>query len=79
VPVVATAVGGVPEIATDGETALLVKPADAHALADAMARLLADAQLGFRLADRARQLARQRYTPEGRTRRLVGIYRGVVA
>jgi glycosyltransferase involved in cell wall biosynthesis len=79
VPVVATAVGGVPEIATDGETALLVKPADAHALADAMARLLADAQLGFRLADRARQLARQRYTPEERTRRLVGIYRGVVA
>ena len=79
VPLVATAVGGVPEIATHGETALLVKPGDAHALAEAMGLLLEDRQLASSLAARARQLVRERYAPEERTRRLVEIYRGVVA
>jgi glycosyltransferase involved in cell wall biosynthesis len=79
VPVVATAVGGVPEIATDGETALLVKPGDARALAEAMGRLLGDRPLGSQMAARARQLVRERFTPEERTKRLVEIYRGVVA
>ncbi|MGA2184822.1 MAG: glycosyltransferase family 4 protein [Bryobacteraceae bacterium] len=78
VPLVATAVGGVPEIATHGETALLVKPGDAHALAEAMGRLLEDRQLASGLAARARQLVRERYAPEERTKRLVEIYRGVV-
>jgi glycosyltransferase involved in cell wall biosynthesis len=79
VPLVATAVGGVPEIANDGETALLVKPGDARALAESMGRLLEDRQLSSGLAARARQLVRERYAPEQRTRRLVEIYRGVVA
>ncbi len=42
VPVVATRVGGVPEVVTDGETGLLVPPADPAALAAALGRLLAD-------------------------------------
>jgi L-malate glycosyltransferase len=79
VPLVATAVGGVPEIATDGETALLVQPGDSRALAESMARLLENRQLGARLAAQARQLVRERYAPEARTKRLVEIYRGVVS
>jgi glycosyltransferase involved in cell wall biosynthesis len=39
-PVVATRVGGVPEVVKDGETGLLVRPASAHDLAAAMSRLL---------------------------------------
>jgi len=79
VPLVATAVGGVPEIVNHGETALLVKPGDARALAEAMGRLLKDPRLGSALTARARQLVHERYAPEERTRRLVEIYRGVVA
>ena len=41
-PVVATSVGGVPEVVADGETGLLVEPGDPEALAKAVLKLLAD-------------------------------------
>jgi glycosyltransferase involved in cell wall biosynthesis len=55
-PVVATAVGGTPEIVTDGETGLLVPPGDPVALAEAIDKLLADPRLAeaFGRAGRAR-------------------------
>jgi glycosyltransferase involved in cell wall biosynthesis len=44
-PVVACAVGGMPEIVVDGETGLLVPPNDPPRLAEALARLCSDAPL----------------------------------
>jgi len=52
-PVIATAVGGVPEIVHDGENGLLVAPNDPEALAGAIRRLLADDDLRRRLAEAA--------------------------
>lgn len=57
VPVVATAVSGVPEVVRDGETGLLVEPEDPRRLADAIARLLDDPALRHRLAAAARAWA----------------------
>ncbi len=54
VPVVATRVGGVPEIVVDEECGLLVPPSDEAALAAAIARALDDADLRRRLADGGR-------------------------
>ena len=55
-PVVATAVGGTPEVVVQGETGLLVPPRDPVALADAMLKLMADPGLAeaFGRAGRAR-------------------------
>jgi glycosyltransferase involved in cell wall biosynthesis len=55
-PVVAASVGGVPELVVDGETGFLIPPADEAALASALERLVADADLRRRMgaAGRAR-------------------------
>jgi glycosyltransferase involved in cell wall biosynthesis len=52
-PVVATAVGGVPELVRNGENGLLVPAGDADALADAIRRLVSEPGLRERLAERA--------------------------
>ena len=49
-PVIATAVGGVPEVVRDGENGLLVPPGDVEAIAAAIERLLGDASLRAALA-----------------------------
>jgi glycosyltransferase involved in cell wall biosynthesis len=53
-PVIATAVDGTPEVVLDGETGLLVPPADPPALAEAVNRLLADRELAARLGQQGR-------------------------
>ena len=73
-PIVATRVGGVPEIATDGTTALLVPPRQPLALAGAIVRLLDDAALGAELGAAARRRVLTDYTPEERTMRLSRLY-----
>ena len=52
-PVIATAVGGVPEVVRDGENGLLVAPNDAGSLAAAIVRFFSDAELRRRLASAA--------------------------
>jgi glycosyltransferase involved in cell wall biosynthesis len=78
VPVVATAVGGVPEIVTNHESALLVPPNDPKALAAAIGQLLADKTLGQRLVTNAATLVETRFTPDNYARSLVAIYREVI-
>jgi glycosyltransferase involved in cell wall biosynthesis len=52
-PVIATAVGGVPEVVRDGENGLLVAPGDPDALANAIGRFFADDALRARLSEAA--------------------------
>jgi glycosyltransferase involved in cell wall biosynthesis len=56
-PVVSTAVGGVPDLVTDGVSALLVPDGDADAMAKGVLRLLADPDLAGRLSRAGRDLA----------------------
>lgn len=63
-PCVTTLVGAIGEIASDGETALIVPPQDAAALAAALGRLMDDAALRARLGSNARAFALERCTLE---------------
>ncbi len=62
-PVIATAVGGVPEVVRDGENGLLVPPGDPAALAAAIERFFSDSELRARLADAA-PASVERYSEE---------------
>jgi glycosyltransferase involved in cell wall biosynthesis len=77
IPVVATAVGGIPEIVSHGESALLVHPGEFESMAGSIQRLLQDDGLAESLSTRAFALIRERHTPEGRARKLFEIYRDV--
>ena len=78
VPVVATSVGGVPEIVSHNATAMLAPPSNPGALADAIAAVLEDETLGRRLAESARELVVSSFAPAARTRRIVEAYSRVL-
>jgi len=63
VPVVTTALGGLPELVTDGENGRVVAPRDAGALAGAVAGLLQDPALAGRLGRAGRERMRERHDP----------------
>ncbi len=72
--VVATAVGGIPEVVDDGVTGLLVPPRDAGALAEKIAALLDDPGLAAHLGQRARAVIEERYSLDTMGERLLALY-----
>jgi glycosyltransferase involved in cell wall biosynthesis len=74
-PVIATPVGGVPEIVTHGHDGLLVPAGDVGALAAAIARLTNDPELRQRLGRAARDTVAKRFSLDSAVERLLGIYR----
>jgi glycosyltransferase involved in cell wall biosynthesis len=78
-PVVASEVGGVPEIVLDGETGLLVPPADPARLAEAMARVMTDAAATARMAANARRLAEKDMRFDNRMNQTLEVYRAAQA
>ncbi len=73
-PVVATAVGGIPEVIIHEESGLLAPPKDAAALADAMALLLEDQALGEKLGQRGRSLVVKNFSLERMAERVEAVY-----
>jgi glycosyltransferase involved in cell wall biosynthesis len=61
-PVVASRLGGVPEIVEDGATGFLVPPGDVEALHDRLDQLLGDPALAQRMGRRGRELVCERFT-----------------
>jgi glycosyltransferase involved in cell wall biosynthesis len=76
-PIVATRVGGIPEIATDNDTALLVDAHRPDSLAAAIRRLLQNPDLRERLALRAKAAA-VNYSPDAYRRSLTALYERVL-
>lgn len=77
-PIVATAVGGVPEILKDNESALLVPANDPQTMAAAIARVLGDQDLAQQLTTNSAALVATRYAPAEYVRALVKIYGDVI-
>jgi glycosyltransferase involved in cell wall biosynthesis len=73
-PIVATAVGGVPEQIQDGVHGLLVKPGDPRELAAAIGRLLDDRRLAWRLGQAAQERQRAKFDLDVVVTRLEDLY-----
>ena len=78
-PIVATAVGGVPEMVENNETGLLVPASDPQAMADAIARILNDKKLAEQLAENGGELVSTRFSPEAYVRSMVEVYSEVIS
>jgi glycosyltransferase involved in cell wall biosynthesis len=63
-PVVATRVGGLPDLISDQETGLLVRPKDADGLANAVLHLLHNPEIARTVGHKARMAARERFSVE---------------
>ena len=74
-PVIATRVGGVPEMMNDGESGFVVESEDETALAERMLTLLNDQDLCLRMGARGHELALRRFNPDAVARQTVEAYR----
>ena len=73
-PVVATAVGGVPEAVVDGVTGILVPPRAPGRLAEALLHLLSNVEERERMGERGRERARRLFSMEGMVRAYEELY-----
>ena len=77
-PVVASAVGGVEDVLTDGETGLLVSPGDSGRLAGRLGELLDDPDRARAIGRAGRRLAAEHYTAASMTAATAAVYREVL-
>jgi glycosyltransferase involved in cell wall biosynthesis len=73
-PVVASAVGGIPEVLTNGLDGLLVPPADPAALAEACIRLACSPELRVRMGEAGRATVEARYSLDAMVHQIEEIY-----
>jgi glycosyltransferase involved in cell wall biosynthesis len=74
VPVVATRVGGTPEVIEDGRTGLLVPPGDPKTLAAALLRLLRQPDYALALGKEGRTVAKERFDVSGMVTKTALLY-----
>ncbi len=77
-PIVATRIGGIPEVVEDGKTGLLVERKDSQALAEAIGRLLDDPAFARGLGQNGRQQIEAKYSLDAMGERLLALYEATI-
>jgi glycosyltransferase involved in cell wall biosynthesis len=77
-PVVATAVGGIPDLVADGTSGYLVKFGDVQAIADSLSAVLSDTQLRARMGAAARARAEKDFRPSAAAEKTIAVYRQII-
>lgn len=73
-PVITTPVGGIPDVAIDGENMLLFQPGDVKKLAIQMERMISDSNLRKKISAASVDLAHHEFNMQSVNRRLEEIY-----
>lgn len=77
-PVIATRIGGIPEIVENGETGLLINPQDVKSLTDAAAKLVENKELCARMGSEARKIVEQKFSWEHNVEEHIRIYERLI-
>jgi len=78
-PIVASRIGGIPELVVDGETGVLFEPGDAVELQRRVSRLMGDASLRARMGAAGRIRAEKQFSIEKHNANLMDTYRSMVS
>jgi glycosyltransferase involved in cell wall biosynthesis len=78
-PIVASRIGGIPELVRDRETGLLFEPKDTRQLSDCIRVLLGDSDLRTKLGQQARRIAETEYSLERHGATLCALYESLTA
>jgi glycosyltransferase involved in cell wall biosynthesis len=77
-PVVASKIGGVPEIVEDGKTGLLVPPADSDAICQALEQFIEDREMRERMGLEGRKRVEQMFSLEKHVHQLEQVYEAIL-
>lgn len=77
-PLVATRVGGIPELVEDEKTGFVVERGDAQAIADSILKLIAEPELRKRMGEAGREVALEKFDLAGNVEKVTALY-GVAA
>lgn len=73
IPVVATEVGGVPEVVQDGKTGVLVSSGDSKSLAEAMTKVLCSKELRKEFSEAGKEWVREQFNLEDKVKELLDV------
>jgi glycosyltransferase involved in cell wall biosynthesis len=76
-PIVATKVGGIPEVVTHGKTGLLVAPKNARALARAILSLYSDRDLASQLGQKGYEAVHEKFSAQAMADKIIHVYEGL--
>jgi N-acetyl-alpha-D-glucosaminyl L-malate synthase BshA len=79
VPVIATRIGGIPEVVTEGETGYLSDVGDVEKMSEDTLRLLGDEELRLAFGEKGRELGLQRYGSDKIIPQYISFYEQVLA
>ncbi|RPI74744.1 MAG: glycosyltransferase family 1 protein [Desulfobacteraceae bacterium] len=77
-PVVATNVGGIPEVIMDGYNGILVPPKNIDRMVNAIETILADEKMRITFAINGKKMIGEKFSPEIRVKKITGIYDSVL-
>ena len=77
-PVVATNVGGIPEIVKDGETGMLIPPVDSRAISSALLRLIETPALAKTMGERGREIVVSKFSGQRYARNMEKFYTSLI-
>jgi glycosyltransferase involved in cell wall biosynthesis len=78
VPIVATRVGGIPEVLEDGESGVLVNSSDPAAIAEGVTRVKGEPDYRTRITENGKRLVREKYSIERMSNEYYEIYSGLI-